>query len=237
MFPLTVVGRDKSIPKATVVIIVINLLVFIWELSVDARGEGFLKAALQNYGLEVCKIGDQTAATTSLDAFRSLFLHASIAHVLGNMWFLYLFGSLVERYLGSLKFAAAYLGFGVAATAAHVVFGNTTCSVSDTGVVIGASGAVAGVMGGFLYLKPRARVKTMLGFFRPFVWTVSLPAFMFLGYWLLMDVLQQVGWVGVETDVAHWAHIGGFLAGFAVMFCAGFFIPVPKTDPLEHLAD
>ena len=237
MFPLTVVGRDKKIPKAAVVIIAINLLVFLWELSVDAKGDGFLKAALQNYGLEVCKIGEQSIATTGLDAFRSMFLHASVAHLLGNMWFLFLFGGLVERYLGSIKFVLAYLGFGAVATLAHVAFGNTVCTVTDTGVVIGASGAIAGVMGGFLILRPNAKVKTMLGFFRPFVWSVNVPAFLFLGYWLLMDVLQQVGWIGVETDVAHWAHIGGFFAGLAFIFFAGFIKPLPKPDPLEHLAE
>ena len=237
MFPLTVIGRDKKIPKAAVVIIVINLLVFLWELSVDAQGDGFLKAALQNYGLEVCKIGQQSFATTGLDAFRSLFLHASVAHVLGNMWFLYLFGGLVERYLGSVKFALAYLAFGVLATLAHVLFGNTVCTIQDTGVVIGASGAIAGVMGCFLILKPKAKVKTMVGLFRPFVWSLKIPAFVFLGYWLLMDVLQGVGWIGVETDVAHAAHVGGFLAGLAFMFLAAMVKPLPKPDPLEHLAD
>ena len=237
MFPLTVIGRDKQIPKAAVVIIAINLLVFLWELSVDAQGEGFLKAALQNYGLEVCKIGEQSIATTGLDSFRSMFLHASVAHVLGNMWFLFLFGGLVERYLGSVKFVLAYLGFGALATLAHVAFGNTVCTVTDTGVVVGASGAIAGVMGGFLVLRPNAKVKTMLGFFRPFVWTIKAPAFLFLGYWLLMDVLQQVGWIGVETDVAHWAHIGGFLSGLLLIFFAGFIKPLPKPDPLEHLAE
>ena len=237
MFPVTVLGRDKSIPKAAVVIIVINLLVFIWELSVDAKGDGYLKEALQNYGLEVCKIGEQSFATTSMDAFRSLFLHSSAAHVLGNMWFLFLFGGLVERYLGSAKFVLAYLGFGVLATVAHVILGNTICTVTDTGVVIGASGAIAGVMGAFLILRPRAKVRTMLGFFRPFVWSINVPAFVFLGYWLLIDALQYVGWIGVETDVAHWAHIGGFLGGLIFMFFAGFFKPLPKPDPLEHLAE
>lgn len=237
MFPLTIVGRDKKIPKAAVVIIAVNLLVFLWELSVDAKGDGFLKAALQNYGLEVCKIGEQSLATTGLDSVRSLFLHASAAHLLGNMWFLFLFGGLVERYLGSIKFVLAYLGFGAVATLAHVVFGSTVCTVTDSGVVIGASGAIAGVMGGFLVLRPAAKVKTMLGFFRPFVWSVNVPAFLFLGYWLLMDALQQVGWIGVETDVAHWAHIGGFLAGLLLVFFAGFIKPLPKPDPLEHLAE
>ena len=237
MFPLTVIGRDKRIPKAAVIIIAINLLVFLWELSVDAKGDGFLKAALQNYGLEVCKIGEQSIAATSLDGFRSMFLHASVAHLLGNMWFLYLFGGMVERYLGSIKFVLAYLGFGAVATLAHIAFGNTECTVTDTGVVIGASGAIAGVMGGFLVLRPNAKVKTMFGFFRPFVWSWNVPAFLFLGYWLLTDVLQQVGWIGVETDVAHWAHIGGFIAGLVFVFLAGFVKPPPKPDPLEHLAE
>lgn len=237
MFPVTVVGRNKHFPKATAAIIAVNLLVFLWELSVNARGDGFLQTALQNYGLEVCRIGEQSFGATVLDAFRSLFLHGSLAHVLGNMWFLFLFGGLVEKYLGGIQFVSAYLAFGVLATAAHVILGQTVCSAADTGIVIGASGAVAGVMGGFLFLHPKAKVRTMLGFFRPFVWSVNLPAFLFLGYWLLMDVLQEVGWIGVETDVAHWAHIGGFLVGFALMFVIGFFKPLPKPDPLAHLAE
>ena len=237
MFPINVVGRERAIPKVTIVLIAVNLLVFLWELSVDAKGDGYLKAALQNYGLEVCKIGVQPVAATGLDSVRSLFLHASIAHVLGNMWFLFLFGGLVERYLGSLKFVLAYFGFGAIATFTHVLLGATVCTVTDTGVVVGASGAVAGVMGAFLVLKPNAKVRTMLGFFRPFVWTIKLPAVVFLGYWLLMDVLQHVGWIGVETDVAHWAHIGGFVAGALTIFAAGFVKPMPKPDPLEHLAE
>ena len=237
MFPISVVGRDKPVPKATLAIIAVNLLVFLWELSVNAQGDGYLKAALQHYGLEVCKIGQQSLAATGLDAFRSLFLHASAAHVLGNMWFLFLFGGLVERYLGSLRYVLAFLGFGAAATLAHVLLSNTACTVSDSGLVVGASGAVAGIMGAFLVLKPNAKVRTMLGFFRPFVWTLKLPALVFLGYWLLVDVLQHVGWIGVETDVAHWAHIGGFLAGLLTIFLAGFVKPMPKPDPLEHLAE
>lgn len=237
MFPLGVVGRHKFIPKATYAIIAINVLVFIWELSVQGQGMEFLEAALQKYGLEVCKIGIQPTTETIFDTFRSMFLHGSLGHLLGNMWFLFIFGGMVEKYLGSLKFAIAYIVFGYLATLAHVIFGNTTCSTVDTGVVIGASGAIAGVMGGFLYLHPGAKVRTMIGLFRPFVWTLKLPAFLFLGYWLVMDILQHFGWIGVETNVAHWAHIGGFIVGFAILFVTGFFKPVPTPDPLEHLFD
>ncbi len=237
MFPLGVVGRSKFLPKATYTIIAINVLVFIWELSVQGQGMDFLQAALQKYGLEVCKIGVQPVGTTFLDTFRSMFLHGSLGHLLGNMWFLYIFGGMVEKFIGSVKFVGLYLVFGYLATVAHVIFGNTLCTVTNTGVVIGASGAIAGVMGGFLFLHPSAKVRTMVGFFRPFVMSLKIPAFLFLGYWLAMDVLQQVGWIGVETNVAHWAHIGGFLAGFSILFCIGFFKPVPKADPLEHLVD
>lgn len=197
----------------------------------------YLQAALQKYGLEVCKIGVQPVGTTFLDTFRSMFLHGSLGHLLGNMWFLFIFGGMVERFIGSLKFVGLYVVFGYLATVAHVVLGHTMCSVTNTGVVIGASGAIAGVMGGFLFLYPSAKVRTMVGFFRPFVWSLKIPAFLFLGYWVAMDLLQEFGWIGVETNVAHWAHIGGFLAGFAILFCIGLFKPVPKPDPLEHLIE
>ena len=181
MFPLTVVGRNKYFPKATVAIIAVNILVFLWELSVDApRGMDSCRPPCRITDWKCVKIGEQTLGTTTLDTFRSLFLHGSFAHVLGNMWFLFLFGGLVEKYLGTVKFVGAYLAFGALATLAHVVFGHTICTVTDSGIVIGASGAVAGVMGGFLFLRPNARVRTMLGFFRPFVWSVNIPAFLFL---------------------------------------------------------
>jgi len=237
MFPVTVVNRDKTLPRAAIAIIVINVLVFLWEMSIDAQGKGFLDAALKNYGLEVCQIGIQSFGTTVLDTFRSLFLHQSAGHLLGNMWFLFLFGGLVEKFIGSAKFVGLYVAFGYLATIAHVVFGNTVCSPDNTGVVIGASGAIAGVMGAFLFLYPAAKVRTLVGLIKPFVWSINIPAFMFLGYWLTMDVLSHIGWLGVPTNVAHWAHIGGFLSGFAILFVVGFFKPVPKPDPLEHLID
>ena len=237
MFPMTVVSRNKYLPKAVIGIIVINVLVFLWELSVNAKGDGFLQAALQNYGLEVCKIGEQSFGTTLLDTFRSLFLHDSAGHILGNMWFLFLFGGMVEKFLGSVKFVGLYILFGFLATFAHVVLGSTVCTITNTGVIIGASGAVAGVMGAFLFLYPSAKVRTLIGLIKPFVWSINIPAFMFLGYWVAIDLLGEIGWIGVETNVAHWAHIGGFLAGFAILFVIGLFKPVPKPDPLEHLVD
>lgn len=236
MFPIGVVGRSKFTPKATYLIIAINVLVFMWELSVQAQGQEYLQAALQKYGLEVCKINIQPLGTTFLDTLRSMFLHGSIGHLLGNMWFLFIFGGMVEKFLDSVKYFALYVAFGFLATSAHVVLGNTICSVpGNTGVVIGASGAIAGVMGAFLFLYPGSKVKTMVGFFRPFVWTLKIPAFFFLGYWVAMDLLQGIGWIGVTTNVAHWAHIGGFIAGFAILFVVGMFKPVPKADPLAHL--
>lgn len=237
MFPLGVVGRNKFIPKATYAIIVINVLVFIWELSVQGQGIEFLQAALQKYGLEVCKINVQPVGTTFLDTFRSMFLHGSLGHLLGNMWFLFIFGGMVEKFIGSIKFVGLYVVFGYLATVAHVVLGTTICSTTNTGVIIGASGAIAGVMGAFLFLYPKAKVRTMIGFFRPFIMSRNIPAFFFLGYWVAMDLLQEIGWIGVETNIAHWAHIGGFLAGFVILFFVGFVKPVPKPDPLEHLVD
>lgn len=237
MFPMKVVGRNQYFPKAAFAIIVVNLLVFLWELSVGSQGRSFLDAALKEYGLEVCKVGIQPFGTTVLDTFRSLFLHDSAGHVLANMWFLFLFGGLVEKFIGSLKFVGLYIAFGYIATMAHVILGSVTCNATDTGVVIGASGAIAGVMGAFLFLYPKAKVRTLIGLIKPFVWSLNVPAFLFLGYWVAIDLLGEIGWIGIETDVAHWAHIGGFIAGFVIFFFIGFVKPVPKPDPLEHLVD
>jgi len=238
MFPIGVTGRNKFIPKATYAIIVINILVFIWELSVESSGgKPALQAAFQLYGLEVCKVNIQPLGVTFLDTLRSMFMHDGLGHLVGNMWFLFIFGGMVEKFLGSVKYFGIYILFGYLATLAHLVFGSTVCTVDNTGVIIGASGAIAGVMGAFLFLHPSAKVKTMIGFFRPFMWTIKLPAFLFLGYWLTMDLLQGIGWLGVTTNVAHWAHIGGFVAGFGILFVIGLFKPVPPPDPLAHLDD
>lgn len=138
------------------------------------------------------------------------FLHGGVLHFLGNMLFLWIFGDNVEDRFGPVKFLLFYLGCGVAASAAHLY------SAPDSVVpTIGASGAIAGVMGAYLFLYPRSRVLALIPFGFVFL-DVVLPAPFFLGYWFLLQLFQGVVDRGVGGGVAWWAHIGGFVVGAAV---------------------
>jgi membrane associated rhomboid family serine protease len=145
-----------------------------------------------------------------LTTLTSMFMHASWIHVLGNLWFLWLFGAAVEDALGKLGFLVFYLATGFAATAAHVA--DDVASMLPS---VGASGAISGAMGGFLMLFPRARVLAL----GPLIMggLIPLPAFIFLGFYLLEQVVMSIRFSREGGGVAWWAHIGGFLAGMALV--------------------
>ena len=237
MLPLGIVGRKKYRPYVTFGLIIVNILVFIWELSVNAQGPTALQTLFAGIAFDVCKVGTVALPEMTLDAFRSMFLHGSLGHLIGNMLFLWVFGRQVEAYFGRGPYLAFYIGAGFVATLGHAFLGGIVCDVNDSSVLIGASGAIAGVMGSFLFLYPSARVDTIIGFFAPLIWRARIPALFYLAYWFLMDFLQGVGWI-YSAGIAHWAHIGGFVAGFAVAFVATMlYKPAPKPDPFEYLDD
>jgi membrane associated rhomboid family serine protease len=141
-----------------------------------------------------------------------MFLHGSWMHLLGNMWFLWLFGNNVEDSMGRLRFLAFYLMCGLAAAAAQIV-----TNPSSPIPMVGASGAISGVMGAYLVLYPRVRVYTLvpLGFF---ITSMALPAWVMLGYWFLIQFVSGLVDVGGEGGgVAFWAHVGGFVAGLVLV--------------------
>jgi membrane associated rhomboid family serine protease len=143
--------------------------------------------------------------------FTSMFLHGSWMHLLGNMWFLWIFGNNVEDSMGHLRFLVFYLLTGLVAAGAHVV-----SDPSSPIPTVGASGAISGIMGAYLVLYPRARVLTLvpLPFFMQFV---RLPAWVMLGYWFALQLLSA-GFTGPGGGgVAFWAHIGGFVAGLLLI--------------------
>ena len=146
-------------------------------------------------------------ATTSL--FLSMFMHGSVMHLVGNMLFLWVFGDNVEDRMGHLKYLVFYLATGVAATLAHSAFALMT----GTGHIslVGASGAIAGVLGAYLVLFRHARVRTLVIFF--FITVVEIPAGFFLVYWFIIQVLS----IGAESGVAYLAHVGGFVAGWLLV--------------------
>lgn len=157
------------------------------------------------------------AVGTFKTAFTSMFLHADIMHLLGNMWFLFLFGDNVELRVGRLKYLAAYLGSGLAGVAGHHFFFYDSAIPS-----FGASGAVFGVLGMYLYFFPRNRVKFFY-WIVIFVGVVHLEAVWVIGFWILKEALMgyAVTVANVTTGTAHWAHAGGFVFG---LFCAKAFV-------------
>ncbi len=206
MIPLRDVIPSRTVPFVTVTLITINALVFLFEMSLPPPVR---QAFINQYGLVPIRF-------TWTSVLTSMFLHASWSHVIGNMWFLWIFGDNVEDRFGHFRYLLFYLLCGLVGGVVQTV------SVPDSYVpTVGASGAIAGVMGAYLVLYPRSRVLTMIF---PFIfWIVELPAVFFLGYWFLIQLFSGVGTVALSTGtssggIAFWAHIAGFLTGILTVF-------------------
>ncbi len=199
-------------------LIAINAAVFLWELSIPRAA---LEQVVFLFGLVPARWTDPAwAASVGLPAggiapwLTSMFLHGGLLHLAGNMWTLWIFGDNVEDRMGPLRFLVFYLLCGLAASIAH------TFSHPDSMLpTVGASGAIAGVMGAYFLVYPLARVVTLIPlFFWPLF--VEIPAFFFLLYWLLLQILSGAygSLSGLpEGGVAWWAHVGGFLAGLVLV--------------------
>lgn len=141
----------------------------------------------------------------------SMFLHGSWMHLLGNMWFLWLFGNNIEDSMGRLRFVAFYLLTGLAAAMGQVI-----ANPNSVVPMVGASGAISGVMGAYLVLYPRVKVYTLVPIFIFFT-SIALPAWAMLGYWFVLQLVSGLFSSGEMGGVAFWAHIGGFVAGIALI--------------------
>jgi membrane associated rhomboid family serine protease len=140
----------------------------------------------------------------------SMFLHGGIGHILSNMLFLHIFGDNLEDWYGHIRYLLLYLFFGVIGAITHIVINPE--SLIPT---LGASGAIAGLLGGYLVLYPLNKIDVLVPFF--FIFKISIPAFFMLIYWIIFQFLQGYGSLGVDSvDTAYFAHIGGFIAGFTV---------------------
>ena len=208
MIPLRDSTPSRTFPVVTVLLIIANLFIFYQEISLGPSLEGFINV----FGLV-------PAHLSIFNLFSSMFLHAGWMHVIGNMWVLWLFGDNVEDQMGHLKYLLFYLLVGVIAGAAHYL-ANPTSTVP----VIGASGAVAGIMGAYFVMFRQARVFTYI----PPIFLVTIPAWVYLGFWALSQLYYgAIRLVGAQAgQIAFWAHIGGFAAG---MILYRFFLQ-PKYD-------
>ena len=213
MIPLRDRNPSGTFPAVTLAVIVACTAAFLYELSL---GEGLNRFLMEfalvpgqvSYGLQT---GEHWRGIVP-PFFTSMFLHGGWLHLIGNMWFLWIFGDNVEDALGSFRFVFFYLACGLAAGFTHFILGPSSAVPT-----IGASGAIAGVLGGYLVLYPGARVLTLvpLGFFMRIM---ELPAALMIGLWFLIQFASGLLTQGMEGGgVAWWAHVGGFIAGLALV--------------------
>lgn len=227
MFPLYDDNPTRGAAAVTLLIIALNVLMWVFvqglgsepALSRSVCVLGLIPGELLGRlrpGTSIAVGGDIACvigAPNWMTPFTSMFMHGSWFHIIGNMWFLWVFGNNVEDSLGSLRYAVFYIVCGLAAAAAQ-----TFTSPASGIPMIGASGAIGGVMGAYAVRYPYARVRTLilLGIYARVVW---VPAWVMLGYWFLIQFVSGLPRLGSEEGgVAFWAHIGGFAAGVVLLY-------------------
>jgi rhomboid family protein len=207
MIPLRDVIPSRTTPYVTISLIVVNVLVFLYEFSLADRVNEFIIA----FGLIPAAFSWATVLT-------SMFLHGGFLHVAGNMLYLWIFGDNVEDRFGHGRFLVFYLLCGTVAALAQTIM-----SPDSVIPMVGASGAIAGVMGAYFVMYPHSRIVTLLPIFI-FIQLIEVPAIFFLGIWFLMQFLSGVGSIATAASrepaggVAFWAHVAGFAAGVGGVF-------------------
>jgi membrane associated rhomboid family serine protease len=209
LIPIRDTIRSETYPIINYVLIALNILAFLVE---QLQGRN-LNEFIFTYGLvparySVPQISAQFTSGQQVIAFLAfMFLHGGFFHLLGNMWFLYIFGDNVEDRLGHFRYLVFYLLCGWASGISYLVL-NWASQVPT----IGASGAIAGVMGAYFILYPRAKVLTLVPIFF-FLYFIKIPAFLFLGVWFLFQSLSAAALSAQTSGIAWWAHVSGFIFG------------------------
>ena len=215
MIPLRDSNPSHTVPFVNYLLIGVNVIAFLFELSLGRYFNNFI---FQFGVVPVRSFSDiemmSLDVLTIVSYFTSMFLHGGWMHLIGNMLFLYIFGDNVEDKFGHFKYFIFYLIAGLAAALTQT-FINPASEVP----MVGASGAIAGVLGAYVLMFPTARVVTLIPIFF-FFQIVELPAFIFLGLWFMMQIFSGIMSLGIGADaggVAWWAHIGGFGAGVILL--------------------
>jgi membrane associated rhomboid family serine protease len=228
MLPLKDTIHAREFPVVNTMLIAMNVIAFLIELSLGPRAERLI-GALGVVPAEFIKHHDYHELAT---LFTSMFLHAGWMHIFSNMLALYIFGDNVEDRMGPVRYLIFYLLCGLTAGLVHIWF-NPGSQVPT----IGASGAIAGVLGAYLILFPRSRVITLIPiFFYP--WIIEIPALLYLGFWFLSQVLNGTAALASRSfqeqgGVAWWAHAGGFVAGMVLVAL----LARPPARPRRAFAD
>jgi hypothetical protein len=220
MFPLRDENPSHSTPVITRALIAINVAAFVYQVMLGEALGPFVYA----WGMVPARVtlavqyGDEPITGPGLTLLTSMFLHGGWFHLIGNMWYLWIFGDNVEDRLGRARFLIFYLLSGIVAGLLHYVLNPTSRMPT-----VGASGAIAGVLGGYLVAFPRARILTLVPLF-PFFQVMALPAVVVLGLWFVMQFFSgflSLGFGGTGGGVAWWAHVGGFAFGLIVVKLLG----------------
>jgi len=218
MFPIRDTIRSRSFPIVNWLIIILNVLVFFFQSNLSASG---LENFINDFALIPARV-DLDQPLSLLPFFSHMWLHGSLFHIISNMWMLVIFGDNVEDRMGSGRYLFFYILGGIAAGVLQFYF-----SVDQFTPAVGASGAIAAVMGAYFLFYPRSRVVTFVPIFL-FGWFVNIPSFVFLGLWFgsqvfngVIELTTMAG--GSMGGVAWWAHIGGFVFGLVManLFAAG----------------
>ncbi len=218
MFPLKDTIPSQTFPFVNIFLIIINSVVFLFEVSL---GPQQLQAFIHQFGVIPAKFflmaqnDPANVVGRYLPIFTSIFLHGGWFHIIGNMWFLWIFGDNVEDRMGHFRYFIFYILVGLLAGITHIYL-----NPASTVPTIGASGAIAGVMGAYFILFPNSRIITLI-IIVFFVDIIEIPAFFFLGFWFLLQFFQGTASLMAPTNmggVAWWAHFGGFVAGAILVF-------------------
>jgi len=228
MIPLKDMTPRRSFPVVTLLLIIANVIVFIHQVTLPpAAAEAFIRT----YGLVPAKIQmalagrHYTLEQAFVPVFTCMFLHGGILHILGNMWFLWIFGGNVEDRMGPIAYPLFYLVCGIGSGLSQTAFSWGSHIPS-----IGASGAISGVLGAYIIFFPRSRILTLIPLF--IIWfTWRIPALIFIGIWFAVQFLSGLGSLGAASmgGVAWWAHVGGFLLG--MLLARTFWRSVPRREP------
>ena len=233
MIPIRDTLSSKNYPVVNTAIIGLNVLVYLIQMSQGGQAGRFIYI----YGLVPARYSlPQIASYFSLEQqlfslISFMFLHGGFWHLLGNMWSLYIFGDNIEDRLGSLRYLLFYLLCGLASGLFHLLL-----NLSSNVPTIGASGAIAGVMGAYFLLFPKSRILTVIPIlFIPFF--IEIPAYFFLGIWFLLQFLSAAGSDGIAGGIAWWAHIGGFISGMILLKLFHVLPDSGITQQLRHVTE
>ncbi len=214
---------DRIFPYVNIGIIVVNFLVFFYELALGAQGANVLNKFFVDYSLVPCEYTGHcspypgTPGPFAVTLITSMFMHAGWLHILGNMIYLWVFGDNIENSMGHLRYFIFYLICGLGANFLEIV-----TAVGSHTPGLGASGAIAGILGAYLMLYPGSKVRTLIPIVFIFL-PIRLPAWVLIGFWFLLQLLNGIVALSSKAaaasgGVAYWAHVGGFATGAALIW-------------------